>query len=104
MDFSEEKSSQEMGKYIPVLSECAKNLKGHLKEWYIQKISVVGVDLASLPKEQFESENLPQINRYLVLETRTSLHKRAKHNHLSTLNIHIKLIHWDNWGAHIYKN
>ena len=57
-----------------MLSEYAKNLEGHVKERYIQKITVVGVDTASLPSEQFDSENLPPIEStdlysYLVLET-----------------------------------
>lgn len=74
MDFSEEKSGKEMEKNIPVLSEYAKNLEGHVKERYVQKISVVGVDPASLPSEQFDTENLPPIEStdllsYLVLET-----------------------------------
>ena len=63
-----------MEKNIPVLSEYAKNLESHVKERYVQKISVVGVDPASLPREQFDSENLPPIEStdllsYLVLET-----------------------------------
>ena len=57
-----------------MLSEYAKNLKGHVKARYVQKIAVVGVDTASLPSEQFDSENLPPIEStdlysYLVLET-----------------------------------
>ena len=44
------------------------------KGTYVQKITVVGVDTASLPSEQFDSENLPPIEStdlysYLVLET-----------------------------------
>ena len=50
MDFSEEKSGKEMEKNIPVLSEYAKNLEGHVKERYVQKISVVGVDPANPSK------------------------------------------------------
>ena len=74
MDFSEEKFGKEMEKNIPVLSEYAKNLEGHVKERYVQKITVVGVDTANLPSEQFDSENLPPIEStdlysYLVLET-----------------------------------
>jgi len=56
MDFSEEKSGKEMGnKNILVLSEYAKNLEGCVKERYVEKISVVGVDPASLPSEQIDS-------------------------------------------------
>ena len=57
-----------------MLSEYAKNLEGHVKERYVQKISVVRVYPASLPSKQFDSENLPLIESadllsYLVLET-----------------------------------
>ena len=65
MDISEEKSGKEMEKNIPVLSEYAKNLESHVKERYVQKISVVGVDPASLPREQFDSAN--RINRFAQL-------------------------------------
>lgn len=60
-------------KNIPVLSEFAKNLEGHIKERHVQNISVVGVDLASLPSKQFDLENLLVIEStdllsHLVLE------------------------------------
>ena len=59
---------------IPVLSDYAKALESHVKSRYVQKISVVGVDPASLPSEQFDPECLPPIEStdllgYLVLET-----------------------------------
>ena len=38
MDFPEEKFGKEMEKNIPVLSEYAKNLEGHVKKRYVQKI------------------------------------------------------------------
>lgn len=64
----------EMEENISVLSEYAKNVEGHVKERYVQKLAVIGVDPASLPSEQFDSENLPPIEStdllsYLVLET-----------------------------------
>ena len=34
-----------------MLSEHPKNLEGHVKERYVQKLSVVGVDPVSLPSE-----------------------------------------------------
>ena len=59
---------------IPVLSDYVKALKSHVKSRYLQKISIVGVDPASLPSEQFEPECLPPLEStdllsYLVLET-----------------------------------
>ena len=60
---SEPKSQDE----IPVLSSCVENLD-------LKKISVVGVDPAAMPSDQFSSECLPPIEvsdllSYLVLET-----------------------------------
>ena len=79
MNLSEEKLGKKMKENIPMLSEYAKNLEGHVKEryapeGYAQKISVVGVDPASLPSKRFDLENLPPIEStdllsYLVLET-----------------------------------
>lgn len=59
---------------IPVLLECSKALEVHVKWRYLQKISMVGVDPASIPSEEFEPECLPPIEAtdllgYLVLET-----------------------------------
>jgi len=74
MDLSEGKPGKRMEENIPVLSKYAKNLEDLVKGRYVHKISVVGVDPASLPSEQFDSENLPPIEStdllsYLVLET-----------------------------------
>lgn len=49
-------------------------MEGHVKEQQAQKIFVVGVDPASLPNKQVDSENLLPIESsdlldYLVLET-----------------------------------
>lgn len=59
---------------IPVLLEYSKALEVHVKWRYLQKISMVGVDPASIPSEEFEPECLPPIEAtdllgYLVLET-----------------------------------
>ena len=59
---------------IPVLSDYIKALESHVKSRYLQKISVVGMDPASLPCKKFEPECLPptkstDLLSYLVLET-----------------------------------
>ena len=77
MELSDEKSDQDSDRTnasIPVLSEYAKSLESQVKTRYIQKISVLGVDLVSIPVEQFDPECLPPIEAtdllgYLVLET-----------------------------------
>lgn len=77
MDLSEEKACedlQSLAANIPVLSDYVKGLESHVKSRYLQKISVVGVDPASIPSDQFDPECLPQIEStdllaYLVLET-----------------------------------
>ena len=57
-----------------MFSDYIKGLQTHVKSRYLQKIFVVGVDLASIPSDQFDPECLPQIESthllaYLVLET-----------------------------------
>ena len=57
-----------------MLSSYAEGLESHVRERYLKKISVVGVDPAAIPKEHFHSECLPPIEvsdflSYLVLET-----------------------------------
>ena len=82
MDVSQEsvpKSHDE----VPVLSSYAKNLESHVRERYLKKISVVGVDPAAIPSEQFSSECLPPIEvsdllSYLVLETSYYTNKQFK--------------------------
>ena len=77
MDISKNKnenSTDDASKCIPVLSEYAKALEGRVKERYLQKISVIGVDPASIPTDQFSPECLPPVEisdllSYLVLET-----------------------------------
>ena len=73
MDISQESDPKSQDK-IPVLSSYGKNLESHVRERYLKKISVVGVDPAAIPSEQFSSECLPPIEvsdllSYLVLET-----------------------------------
>ena len=77
MDISQQKCNEDLdslSKDIPVLSEYAKGLEMHVKRRYLQKISLVGVDPASIPSNQFDPECLPSIEAtdlvsYLVLET-----------------------------------
>ena len=57
-----------------MLSEYAKGLETHNKRRYLQKISLVRVDPASIPSDQFDPECLLSIEAtdlvsYLVLET-----------------------------------
>ena len=75
-DISQENCNEDLdslSKDIPVLSEYAKGLETHVKRRYLQKISLVGVDPASIPSDQFDPECLPSIEAtdlvsYLVLE------------------------------------
>ena len=77
MDISKiknENSTDEASKCIQVLSEYAKALKGRVNERYLQKISAIGVDPASIPTDQFSPECLPPVEvsdlvSYLVLKT-----------------------------------
>ena len=77
MDISQEncnKDADSLSKDIPVISDYAKSLEMHVKRRYLQKISLVGVDPASIPSDQFDPEFLPSIEAtdlvsYLVLET-----------------------------------
>ena len=77
MDSSQENGKDEIEKLsrrIPVLSEYAASLESHIKLRYLRKISVVGVDPANIPSDQFSPECLPPIEQsdlfsYLVLQT-----------------------------------
>ena len=82
MDISQESDPKSQDK-IPVLSSYGKNLESHVRERYLKKISVVGVDPAAIPSEQFSSECLPPIEvsdllSYLVLETSYYTNKQFK--------------------------
>ena len=66
-----------------MLSDYVKGLGTRVNELYLAKISVIGVDLASIPKEQFNGECLPPIEvsdllGYLVLETSRAIHSTSK--------------------------
>jgi len=66
-----------------VLSEYAKSLESRVKERYSQKVSIIGVDPASITAEQFSPECLPPVEisdllSYLVLETSFYTNKQFK--------------------------
>lgn len=77
IDLSKEKACedlQSLAANISMLSDYVKGLESHVKTRYLQKISVVAVDPASIPRGQLNSECLPPIEStdlpaYLVLET-----------------------------------
>ena len=76
-------SPEDILQKIPVLSSYAKGLENHIKERYLKKISVVGIDPAALPSEQLSPECLPPIEvsdllSYLVLETSHYTNKQFK--------------------------
>ena len=79
MDSELEDDSEKLGKAIPVLSDYVNGLGTR----YLAKISIIGVDLTSIPKEQFNGECLPPIEvldllGYLVLETSRAIHSTSK--------------------------
>ena len=53
-------SPEDILQKMPVLSSYAKGLENHIKERYLKKISVVGVDPAALVSEQLSPECLLQ--------------------------------------------
>ena len=66
-----------------MLSDYAKSLESRVRERYSQKISVIRVDPASIPAEQFSPECLPPVEvldllSYLVLETSFYTNKQFK--------------------------
>ena len=61
MDSEFEDDSEKLNKAVPVLSDYLKGLGTRVKERYLVKISVIGVNPASIPKEQFNGECLPPI-------------------------------------------
>ena len=50
MDSELEDDSENLSKAIPMLSDYVKGLGNRVKERYLAKISVIGVDLASIPE------------------------------------------------------
>ena len=82
LSISQENDPQSEGD-IPVLSSYTNNLESHVGERYLKNISVVGVDPAAIPSEQFSSECLPPIEvsdllSYRVLETSYYTNKQFK--------------------------
>ena len=66
-----------------MLSEYSKALEVHVKQRYLQKILIIGVDPASIPSEEFHPECLPPIEAvdllgYLVLETSYCIKQQFK--------------------------
>ena len=66
-----------------MLLSYVEGLESHVRERYLKKISLVGIDPAAIPKEQFHSECLPPIEvsdllSYLVLETSYYTNKQFK--------------------------
>ena len=53
MDSEHEDDSEKLSKAITVLSDYVKELATRVTERYLAKISVIGVDPASILKEQF---------------------------------------------------
>ena len=89
MDSEHEDDSEKLSKAITVLSDYVKELATRVTERYLAKISVIGVDPASTPKEQFKGECLPPIKvsdllGYLVQET--SHYMRREFNAYKSLN------------------
>ena len=95
MDSKLEDYSEKVSKAIPVLSDYVKGLGTRVKERYLAKISVIGVDPASIPKEQFNEECLPPIEvsdllGYLVLET--SHYTRKEFKAYKSLNAYNQMV------------
>ena len=69
-----EKTDEEDCSLIPLLSEYSKKLESRVKRRYIEKISLIGIDPATLWNANFDPECLPRIEAtdlisYLVLDT-----------------------------------
>ena len=95
MDSALEDDSEKLSKAIPVLSDYVKGLGTRVKERYLAKISVIGVDPASIPKERFNGECLPPIEvsdllGYLVLET--SHYTRKEFKAYKSLNAYNQMV------------
>ncbi|PFX14271.1 hypothetical protein AWC38_SpisGene21582 [Stylophora pistillata] len=95
MDSELEDDSEKLSKAIPVLSDYVKGLETRVKERYLAKLSVIGVDQASIPKEQFNGECLSPIEvsdllGYLVLET--SHHTRKEFKAYKSLNAYNQMV------------
>ena len=98
MDQSQQKEKDEierLSRNVPVLSKYAISLESHVKLRYLQKISVVGIDPASIPSEQFDPECLPPIEQsdlfsYLVLHT--SYYTNAQYKNYKSLEAYNQVV------------
>ena len=95
MDSELEDDLEKLSKAIPVLSDYVKGLGTRVKERYLEKISLIGVDPASISMEQFNRECLPPIEDsdllgYLVLEM--SHHTRKEFKAYKSLNSYNKMV------------
>ena len=93
MDSELEDDLEKLSKAIPVLSDYVKGLG--TKERHLTKISLIGVDPASIPIEQFNREYLPPIEvsdllGHLVLET--SHYARKKFKAYKRLNAYNQMV------------
>lgn len=76
-EYSQEKpenTDEEDCSFVPLLSEYPKKLENRVKRRYIKKISVIGIDPATLWNAKLDPECLPSIEAtdlpsYLVLDT-----------------------------------
>ena len=78
-----EESNPKSHDEVPVLLSHAKNLESHVRKRFLKKISLVGIDPAAIPSEQFSSECLPPIEvsvllSYLVSEASYYTNKQFK--------------------------
>ena len=69
-----EKKDEEDSTLVPLLSEYSKKLESRVKRRYIEKISVIGIDPATLWHAKLDPDCLPPIEAtdllsYLVLDT-----------------------------------
>ena len=95
MDSELEDDLEKLSKAIPVLSDYVKGLGTRVKEQYLAKIFLIGVDPASIPIEQFNRECLPPIEvsdllGYLVLET--SHYTRKEFKAYKSLNAYNQMV------------
>ena len=94
MDISQE-SDPKSHDEIPILSSYSENLESQVRECYLKKISVVGIDPVARPSEQFNSECLLPITvsdllSYLVLET--SYYTKKQFKAFKSLNAYNQMV------------
>ena len=71
---TDENDIESLAKDVPVLSKYVVSLESRVKLRYLRKISVVGIDPASIPGEHLDPGILPPVEQsdlfsYLVLQT-----------------------------------